>query len=205
MTGVARQCLLYSKMVDSFAPISIETALALKSARVDIVGRYIENLSAAERDGLFTAGLGILPLSMAPVSPISEAFGHTRATHILERATALGVPTGVHLMVDLEEQHGSHADATAYDKAITAAISGAGFVPLAYVGAGQLLSGAELYALPNVHLYWRGGSRDIPDPTCGFAIWQIPPLDQTLFGMLFDMSMTGADLKGRSPIVWYSN
>ena len=76
-------------------------------------------------------------------------------------------------------------------------------MPLAYVGAGQPLSAQELYALPSVHLYWRSGSRDMPEPLCEFAIWQIPPLEQIVAGVNVDMNITGADLRGRRPMLWY--
>lgn len=204
MIGVARACPLFTKLVDSFAPISASSALALKHAGVNAVGRYLENLSVAERDHLFAAGLGILPLSEAPVSHLSADFGRSRAASLIQHATALRVPHGAHLMIDLEGQHGTHADIIAYDNALASDIETAGYIPLAYVGAGQLLTGAELYALPSVHLYWRGGSRDMPEPTCEFAMWQIPPLEQTVAGVNVDMSITGADLRGRRPMVWWA-
>lgn len=200
---VARECPLFTKMIDRFAPISHELASALKSAGVGVVGRYLENLSVVERDGLFAAGLGILPLSEAPTSQLTEALGRARAESLIQRATLLGVPHGVHLMIDLEAQHGDHFNVTAYDKALSSEIAHAGYVTLAYVGAGQILSGTELYALPDVHLYWRGGSLGMPEPTCGFAIWQIPPLEQMISGAQVDVSMTGADLRGRRPMLWW--
>jgi hypothetical protein len=70
------------------------------------------------------------------------------------------------------------------------------------VGAGQVLTGSELYSLPSVHLYWRGGSLGIPEPNCGFAIWQIPPLEQMVANTNVDVSVTGADLRGRRPMLW---
>ena len=204
MTGVARPCPLFTKLADRLAPISHELASALKAAGVDAVGRYLGDLTAFERDGLFAAGLGILPLSTAPTSPLNEALGRSRADSLIQQASLLGVPTGVHVMIDLEAQHGSHEDVTAYDRAISAGLMQlGGFIPLAYVGVPQPLSGAELFALPDVHLYWRGGSLGVPEPNCGFAMWQIPPLEATVAGAVVDMSMTGADLRGRQPMLWY--
>jgi hypothetical protein len=196
---------MFTKLVDRLAPISHELASALKSTGVDAVGRYLEDLSPYERDGLFSAGLGILPLSEAPAptTPLTGVLGRARADELLRKASLLGVPLGAHLMIDLEGQHGSHSDVTAYDSTLSAEIAQAGYIPLAYVGAGQPLTGAELFQLPDVHLYWRGGSLNIPEPGCGFAIWQIPPLEQTISGTIVDMSMTGADLRGRRPILWY--
>lgn len=203
MIGTARACPLFTKLADTLSPISKEAALALKNAGIGAVGRYLENLTATERDGLFAAGLGILPLSKAPLSPLTKDYGRARAAAILQHAVALGLPHGAHVMIDLEAQHGAHADVMAYDNALAADLELAGYVPLAYVGAGQVLSEAELYALPSVHLYWRGGSLGMAEPRCGFAIWQIPPLEQHVAGVNVDVSLTGADFRGRPPILWY--
>lgn len=203
MIGVTRVCPLFTKVVDRLSPISHELASALKATGVDAVGRYLENLTVFERDGLFSAGLGILPLSEAPTSPLSAAFGKTRGDGLAQKAQLLGVPVGAHVMIDLEAQHGSHADVTAYNNAIAGELTQAGYTTLAYVGVPQPLSGAELFALPDVHLYWRGGSLGVAEPGCGFAVWQIPPLEQTIAGAIVDMSVTGADLRGRRPILWY--
>ena len=205
MTGIVHACPLFSKLVDRLAPISAEQASALKSVGIVAVGRYLENLSPFERDNLFSVGLGILPLSEAPTSPLNADSGKARADTLIQKATLLGVPAGAHVMIDLEAQQGSHADIGAYDGAISAEIAHAGFVPLAYVGAGQQLTGTELYMLPNVHLYWRGGSLGIPEPNCGFAIWQVPPLEQTIAGMIVDVNVTGADLRGRQPMLWWQS
>lgn len=203
MIGVTRVCPLFSKLIDRLAPVSTEMALAFKNAGVHAVGRYLENLSPSERDGIFAAGLGILPLSEAPAGSLSAEIGHGRAQRTLDRAHILDVPVGAHVMIDLEAQHGPHADAVAYDEALSGDLARVGYIPLAYIGAAQTLSGSELYALPDVHLYWRGGSLGIPEPGCGFAIWQIPPLEQSVANAVVDVSMTGADLRGRRPILWY--
>jgi len=204
---VVRECPLFTKVVDRLAPISHELASALKSNGIGAVGRYLDNLTGYERDGLFAAGLGILPLSEAPApsAPLSSAFGQARAEALVQKAHLLGVPAGVHVMIDLEGQQGGHADAMAYDDALSAELAKNGYIPLAYIGAGQPLSGAELFALPHIRLYWRGGSLAVPEPQCGFALWQIPPLEQTVSGAIVDVSITGADLRGRRPMLWFQN
>lgn len=200
VVGVPRVCPLFTKVVDCLEPLSASAAQALKGEfGVGAVGRYLETLTPTERDALFAAGLPILPLSEAPLGPLSASLGREVAADLLARADALGVPVGAHVMVDFEAQQG---DAQAYADALTGPIALAGYVPLAYVGAGQLLSGAELFALPSVHLYWRGGSVGVAEPACGFAIWQVPPLDQVLAGARVDVSLTGADAPGRVPILW---
>jgi hypothetical protein len=198
--GAARACPLFTRLVDCLEPLSTAAALELKTTfGVGAVGRYLETLTVAEVNGLFTAGLPILLLTEAPEGPLAAALGQALAARHLSLAAALGAPKGVHLMSDFEAQTG---DAGGYDNALTDAIASGGFLPLAYVGAGQLLTGPELYALPSVHLYWRGGSVGIPEPDCGFAVWQVPPLDQTLAGTRVDVSLVGADARGRSLVLW---
>lgn len=204
MVGVVRHAPLFAKIVDTLSPVSTFAAAALKSIGIEAVGRYLENLSDSERDALFQAGLGILPLSKAPASPLSADFGRAHADFLLQRATALEVPLGVHVMVDFEAQSGTHSEVLAYDESLTRELARLGYIPLAYVGQPQPLSAVELFQLPDVHLYWRGGSADIPEPNCGFALWQIPPLDQVLVaGLLVDMSITGEDQRGRRTTLWY--
>jgi len=203
MVGIAQHVPLFTKMVDRLAPISAELASAFKAAGIGVVGRYLETLTPYERDNLFEVGLGILPLSKAPPQPLSAAFGRARAEELLQKASLLGVPAGVHLMIDLEAQQGDHTDVVGYDSELSTEIARIGYIPLAYIGADQRLSSAELFTLPDIHLYWRGGSLGIPEPACGFAIWQIPPLEQQVCGSIVDMSLTGADLRGRRPIFWY--
>jgi hypothetical protein len=201
--GVARTCPLFTKMVDCLEPLSSSDVLTLRDEHgVGAVGRYMETLKAAERDTLFAANMPILLLSEAPSGLLSVELGHQIAASMLALAEGLEAPKGLHLMADFEAQEG---DAEGYDNALTGDVAAGGFIPLAYGGAGESLTGHQEFELPNVHLYWRGGSIGIPEPDCGFAIWQIPPLDQILtgVGVPVDVSVTGADARGRRPILWY--
>ena len=205
MTGIARACPLFTKIIDTLTPISSSEAVALKSAGIGAVGRYLENLTVSERDALFAAGLPILPLSEAPAQILNAAFERARGAALLQHAALLEIPHGVHLMIDLEAQRGTHADVIAYNNVLAAELAQASYTPLAYVGAGQPLTGSELFMLPDVRLYWRGGSLGMQEPNCGFALWQIPPLEQMIAGVNVDVSITGADLRGRRPILWWPN
>ena len=169
--GVARACPLFTVMADRLTPFSVADAKALKAMGFGAVGQYVEALTPAARDGIWSAGLAILPLSEAPLGVLSATTGHSLATNILSHTKALGVATGVHMMLDFEAQQG---DATDHGTAASGDLAGAGFIPLGYVGAGQLLSGHALYEIPAVHLYWRGGSLGVAEPDCGFAVWQNP-------------------------------
>jgi len=200
--GVARVAPLFTKMVDCFGVLTLADYQALKGLGFGAAGRYLETLKAAERDDAFSAGVPLLLLSDAPIGTLSATVGHSKAASLLALASALGAPKGLSLMTDFEAQSG---DGLGYDAALTGDLAQGGFVPLGYGGAGEQGTGHQLFELPNVHLYWRGGSLGIPEPDCGFGIWQIPPLDQTLAGVgtRVDVSMIGADTRGRSPILWY--
>lgn len=204
-TGVARAAPLFSVMWDRFEPFTANDVKVAKATYgVSVFGQYLEEMTAATRDAVWSEGGAILLLSDAPVGPLSAAVGHTKAANLLALANGLGAPKTLHLMVDFEAQQG---DAEGYATAITGAVAAGGFTPLVYGGAGEGLTGHQVYELPNAHLYWRGGLLGIPEPDCGFAIWQVTPLSHpfTAVSSPVDVSMIGADGRGRSPILWYPN
>lgn len=201
--GVARVAPLFSVMWDRYEPFSAADVKAAKATYgVGIFGQYLETLTTAVRDAVWSAGGAILLLSDAPEGTLSASVGHAKAASLLALATALGAPKTLHLMVDFEAQSG---DAEGYATALTSDVAAGGFDPLVYGGAGEALTGHQAYELPNAHLYWRGGSLGIPEPDCGFAIWQIPPLSHQIAGVSspVDVSVIGADGRGRSPVLWY--
>ena len=203
--GVARACPVFSVMWDRFEPFTANDVKVAKATYgVSVFGQYLEVMTAASRDAVWSEGGAILLLSDAPLGALSATVGHAKAANLLKLASALGAPEDLHAMVDFEAQSG---DAEGYGTALTGDLAAGGFVPLAYVGAGQLLTGHQLYELPNARLYWRGGSLGIPEPDCGFAIWQVTPLSHpfTAVSSPVDVSMIGADGRGRSPILWYPN
>jgi hypothetical protein len=203
--GVARTATIFSKMWDRFEPFTTNDVQVAKATYgVSVFGQYLETMTTASRDAVWSGGGAILLLSDAPLGALSATVGHAKAASLLKLANALGAPKGLHAMVDFEAQSG---DAEGYGTALTGDLAGDGFVPLAYAGAGTLLTGHQLYALPNAHLYWRGGSLGIPEPDCGFGIWQIPPLSHSFAGISgpVDVSEIGADGRGRLPILWYPN
>ena len=201
-TGVARAAPLFSVMWDRFEPFSANDVKVAKTKCVSVFGQYLEMLTAAVRDAIWSEGGAILLLSDAPVGALSAASGHSKAASLLALANGLGAPKTLHLMVDFEAQTG---DAEGYATALTGDVAAGGYDPLVYGGAGEALTGHQVYELPNAHLYWRGGSLGIPEPDCGFAIWQVPPLSHPFAGVSspVDVSMVGADGRGRSPILWY--
>jgi hypothetical protein len=201
--GVARAATLFSVMWDRFVPFTANDVRVAKATYgVSVFGQYLEMMTAASRDAVWSEGGAILLLSDAPTGNLSAAAGHSKASSLLALATGLGAPKGLHLMVDFEAQTG---DAEGYATAITSDIAAGGDVPPVYGGAGEALTGHQVYELPNAHLYWRGGSLGIPEPDCGFAVWQVPPLSHQFAGVSgpVDVSMIGEDGRGRSPVLWF--
>jgi hypothetical protein len=206
-SGAARILPLFSRVFDCLAPVSPDTALSLVAQGFDCAARYVENLSVGERDGLWAAGLAILPLTEMTAGELSGTVGQQRADQTNAHLLRLGVPAGVHVMADLEATP-ANADLSHvhdYIDTLSHGIEAEHRPCLLYVGAGQPLNGRMLYMLPHVHLYWRGGSVGIPEPMCSFALWQLPPLDQTVSGHRVDVSMSGRDVRGRAPTAWWGS
>lgn len=206
--GVPRALEPRSSVFDCLARVTPETAASLAQAGYRGAARYIDGptpLIPEERDALWAAGLGILPLTVAITQvQLTHILGLERADHDLATLAALGVPPGVHVVLDLESTAGLGEEVASYVDGRTSTWEQAGrFVPMLYVGAGQPLQAGALYALPSVHAYWRGGSVGIPEPIVSFCLWQIPPLDQVVSGQRIDHNASGRDNRGRAPLLWW--
>lgn len=201
--GVARVA-PFSMGFDTLGPVSPSAAAAFKADGYRWVARYLETLTMGERDVLFDYGLGIALLLEATAGPLSATVGAQRGIQAVQRAQSLGVPPGVHLTIDNEGTTGSVADVSAAHNATGGVIERNLFVPAMYVGAGQPLDGQQLYDIPNVHLYWKAASLEIPEPTgCGFAVSQVLPLDQVIHGERVDQDMAARDARGRGMVMWW--
>ncbi|PSR20082.1 MAG: hypothetical protein C7B45_16655 [Sulfobacillus acidophilus] len=78
-------------------------------------------------------------------------------------------------------------------------VQAAGYQAGVYVGAGQPLSGAQLYALPTITAYWRSASQ-VPDvPTRGYQLVQ-GVWNQSVDGVAVDYDTVQADAKGGLPV-----
>lgn len=204
MTGVAREAPMFAKGIDSYGAISAATAKQFRADGYEYVGRYLENLTLAERDGIFSAGLGIWLLETATTSPLSGSLGDARGAECNRKAMALQVPPRVHITIDLESSSGDPKTAVyPYTDHFSGTIIHGGYGAALYLGAGCNLTGHEAFAVPSVNAYIRGGSIGIPEPPCEFCMWQIPPLDQSLYGQRIDVSIAGRDSFGRGITMWW--
>jgi len=210
MTGVARTPNLLTESLgfDSFSPLTLAVAKTMWGAGYRWVGRYLENLTASEVSMLQALGFGILLITEAVVIPLNGAVGTATGSEAVSLAQNLSAPQDVHLWVDDEAAQGTLTNVTAYLTNKSAAIIAGSYRAGLYVGANQPLSGVQLYDVEDMTSYWKGGSMDLPEPSCDFAVWQIPPLDRApppLNGFKIDVDIIGVDNEGRSPMLWFPN
>jgi hypothetical protein len=202
MTGVARPALPFALGFDCYEPVSNQTARIAKADGFTWVGRYLENLTVAERDSIFGAGLGIALLTQATTDvALSAATGAQQGRAEVLRALKLAVPPSVHITGDNEAAFPG-SDVPAHSDAFVSAVRAGGYDGAMYVGAPQTLDAAQLYACL-ADRYWRAGSL-VPEPACGWCIIQLSPLDRTMFGgQRVDVDVTCLDFRGRAMVMWW--
>ncbi|MDE2102695.1 MAG: DUF1906 domain-containing protein [Patescibacteria group bacterium] len=200
VVGIARAIAPFERGIDCLSPMANNVARMFKAEGYTFVGQYLEVLTPAVRDGIFAAGLAILPITEAITHvPLNETVGTERGKRSKGLAVALGIPATVHITIDLESTQGSAEDVAAYVDATHDAFDIYG--SMLYVGADQPLNGAELFARkPN--RYWRSGSF-VPEPACRWCCIQLTPLDQIIHTQRVDVNVIQADGFGRTPILWW--
>jgi hypothetical protein len=202
--GVARGAAPFVRGFDCLAPVPGYVARQMYADGYRFAGRYLDAgpnaLTIDERDALFAAGLAIVPITLATTGvPLTQELGHSRGAFTVHKADALYMPREVHITIDLEAVH-EGSDVAGFVNAFTSELTAAGYGAMLYVGAGQPLAGHELYELAPGR-YWRSGSR-VPEPDCGYCMYQLPPLDQTICGQRVDVDVTCCDFRSRTPTFW---
>lgn len=156
------------------------------------------DLTDPEATGILNAGLALMPVQHAhlagwsPTQPIGQQDGQDAAAN----ADNIGFPHGVNVWCDLEGVGTSSPPKDVIDYCIAwyEAVEAAGYMPGLYVGAGALLNGKQLYALPFEH-YWRSPSK-VPDvPNRSYQVFQLFPSVE-LNGIRIDLDVTTNDKKG---------
>lgn len=190
--------------VDCVTSLNVADCHALSELGVKFVGKYLGHVSVSELGAILDSGMSMLAIG-GYARPIgwSNATGTADAATALGAAKALGLPTGVHVFLDLEGGNMPADAATAYAEAWAAVVAGEGFVPALYAGAGCPLDGAQLYALPH-KLYWAPCTPSYV-PKCGFAVVQLHPGDQQVAGIEVDFDAVQEDYDGRLPIMTASS
>ncbi len=172
--GVAHACPPFLLGFDVLAPASDAVLDDAFDRGLRWGGRYLNNLTPAERDRFFARGLGILPYTEAMTGePLDAATGVRYGVAMSARAASLEMPGGVHVGIDLESPMsgslvGEHVNAMA-DALVAHKLSAA-----LYVGAPQPLRSHELFLLkPNRYIKGAGRIVDaygaLAEPDCGWA------------------------------------
>jgi hypothetical protein len=202
VTGFARLADPFMLGVDSYQKPTAAQAKALFADGFKYYGRYIDaGFDVAERDMLFGIGFKILPLTVAPTGiALNAAVGLSRGGAEVRRLMALGAPSGISCILDLESTTGPSNDITAYVNAWNSVLKGAGYQAALYVGMPQPLTAAQLYAL-DVTRYMKSISA-VPEVACGWCCIQLEPGDVSMHGMRVDVSVTCQDYRGRSLTLW---
>ena len=201
MNAVVAPIPIGSRLVDTVAALTPAQLAAFKVGGIDGVIAYLGgNLTQTLLGAALAAGLGVCPVNFSRGETWipSAALGAQDAAASATRLDVLGVP--VEGLVDWCDLEGCGADPTAYLHAWAAQLLGdkKGRLAGLYVGAGGLLSGAQLYALPGFTRYWRSLSRGIPEPQCGFCMSQLFPTT-TFNGVGIDYDFADRDFEGRAP------
>lgn len=162
-------------------------AQALKAAGMSFCVRYLGSITATEMQVILDAGLLLSLVTYAdqwsPSATVSEL-------------TALGVPSGVTIWLDVESVKEDAATVTNAINAWADAVSAGGWQPGLYVGAAQPLSAEELYQLRVVR-YWKSMSQ-VVELQCGWSMVQLYKTT-TIAGTEVDVDVVSYDYQGRLP------
>lgn len=159
--------------VDTLSNLSPGDCRALKALGYHWRGGYIDELTPIEVHGQLSAGLPLLPYTYAnEFSP----------EHTLARLSALGIPPGAHVVLDIEGETLAAEILIGKINAWGKGLSNHAYLPTLYVGAQPVLTSHELTELA-VYRYHAGASRlrdrhgDPAEPDRGYAMFQGRPVN----------------------------
>lgn len=206
--GTARSAEPGMMGLDSLAMLSDVQLAAFANRGFTFVGGYLEVATAEYVQRVHAHGMSFLPIAEARTfEPLTADVGRSSALLELSRSHALGMPGGVNVVIDLEDpaQGTTLEGAVEYIDACAGGLEAGAQPAILYVANPQPLNGGQLYARPAVHLYWSGAS-DNPDIACGYALFQLLPIDYRPswgIGAKVDLDVISADRRGRLPVLWY--
>jgi hypothetical protein len=212
MSLVARAIPPGSAGVDTTEVITPAIAAALRAEGKRWIGRYALSVTAVEVGTITSIGLGLVLFSYGRQSDFSAATGAGDATAIIDHLKVIGVPLGgmLTIILDLETPTGATIAALKeYEAAFAGAIAATGCTSGVYLGAGLMMTSAELYALKATR-YAKSGSRIVDsqgnaaEPQCGYVLVQGLPFDQPCGGAEVDFEIAFQDFEGRSCWALYS-
>ena len=172
---------------DCVTSMDAERASALKAAGMAFCTRYLGSITSTEMACILDAGLLLSLVTYAdkwtPSQTVSEL-------------TALGVPQGATVWLDVESVKEDAATVTQAINAWADAVTAGGWQPGLYVGASQPLSAVEVYQLRVVR-YWKSMSQ-VVEPQCGWSMVQLYKTT-TIAGTEVDVDVVSYDYQGRLP------
>lgn len=194
--------------VDTLANLKPPICRQLVDRGYKFRGAYIDELGPAEIEAQLGSGLPLLPYTYA---------NELDPAHILARLSALGIPPGANVVLDLEGVITPAAlaamtpgDLEDFVKMLVGKINACGrglsnhaYLPTIYLGGFDLLTSDELTKLA-VYRYHAGAARLLDrfghasEPARGYAMFQGRPVNVDLFGdgTLFDVDYHREDYHG---------
>lgn len=184
-------------VADTIQTITPYYARLLKAKGYRGVKRYVTSLQAFELMNCFREGLAVGFVTYAKDWNPFNALSHLHN---------LGVIPGHHLALDVEGVTMSAADLISKERTWCGPVIASGVIPERYCGAGQLLTGREMYLMP-YRAYWhscsnvvdRFGNQAVPD--CGYMTIQDKRFNVSLEpGYVVDNNHIVGDMVRRFPI-----
>jgi hypothetical protein len=193
---------------DTDTALTASTAACLFAAGFRFCVRYVSPGSPSPQDLTFAEGGVILRagLALMAVQHVrgmgwrpSQQSGQADGANAAANARSAGIPPDVTVWLDLEGINASEAASgvSAYAEDWFHSVQTAGYVPGLYAGAGAILDGQQLMALPFQH-YWRSASVVPEIPGRGYQMLQSQPV---LFqsAPCIDIDFLQQDLEGCVP------
>lgn len=187
-----------SRGIDTVEKIDAAYAAWLKAHGFDFVVRYITSLTAEEIQTILSAGLALGLVTYAhSYDPADE----------LAALKRLGIPAGVHLFLDIEDDGLDHVALAQRINTWSRAIKPTGVIPAGYIGSGNPCTSTELYAL-GIYAYWHSCSRVVDRdgreaaPSCGWVMHQLVPGNYLMpnLNRTVDLNVIQRDYKGREVV-----
>lgn len=175
--------------IDCVTVLDATSAAALKAQGISFAIRYLGSVTASELEAILDAGL------LASVVTYADQFD---GPSTIRELTALGIPEGVTVWLDVESVHEDAQTLIASINNWASHVSALGWQPGLYVGANQPLTGEQLYQLRVVR-YWKSMSQ-VTEPSCGWSMVQAYKTT-TIAGTQVDVDYVTYDYQSRLPMM----
>jgi hypothetical protein len=204
-----------SKGFDCNTPLTTTTAKAFRDAGFAFAVRYVPrtsvtdpmnpsgNITRSEAETILNAGLALMIVQHVPSSPWDPTgqLGMNYGNYAVLNCTAIGLPYGVNLFLDLEGVRAGTNPENVLDYAGTwaKAVADGGYMPGIYIGASCELSAGQIVTLP-FKQFWRSGSSSTPQIGApGYCMQQTISSSLVLSGVAYDSDVVTTDQSGGTP------